>query len=594
MDKISIHKKNEAQSKKYKAFNNHKIEMFQAQSFKIKALSILDVISKNTNASDVKTNAENAIESIESSYVLYQNLTNAKLTESQKTIIQNEIKNVKEALVNIATSIDDKKSQFELLKLALQFRTENFSNNEETSIDLLTELGSYGTKINDEQIKIEALNFSQKTYNIINKTTINKDSVIFLAKVLEYMKDIFRGFGDLGKAKFLEAQINEFSQEDFFSKQQKSLTPIVKLGEFNQKILDVKKQIQETILNPIQSQAAQGKWTNIKLFTEYGISGYVKEIFIKKQLGQLNDKDGENYKIALDLCFEAINLGIMNSENKNPICSSIFAQKYPDVVKDIIKNHPGYFIDGYILKNTLIDAHNYSEDLINQSLNKNGGYNCYLEETMIIFIQKYNNETLAKNILNPIKELILDQNKSENIINYTILTKLSSENLNKVFGNNLTELDDFSSIVRILTFKTIVEKINSENSKNFTAIKIFNETYPELAIRINQDHPEYYLNNEFIKQLCVPFVKEKLVEYQKNLEIKKLQEQLLEQKIQLEKKAAEEKKQLEKQIEEEKRKLEEKIQEEMKKLQEPESISTENTQGKEDVVETIGETSDNN
>ena len=58
------------------------------------------------------------------------------------------------------------------------------------------------------------------------------------------------------------------------------------------------------------------------------------------------------------LCFEAINLGIMRSKNKNYACAIEFSKAYPELVKEIIVRHPEYFVDGSLMEKVHIHMRN--------------------------------------------------------------------------------------------------------------------------------------------------------------------------------------------------------------------------------------------
>jgi len=69
---------------------------------------------------------------------------------------------------------------------------------------------------------------------------------------------------------------------------------------------------------------------------------------LKKALGELVTSD--NIKIAQMLCFEAICLGVMRRINQDTTCIEKFATSYPELLKEIIAEHPEYMIDGSIVK----------------------------------------------------------------------------------------------------------------------------------------------------------------------------------------------------------------------------------------------------
>jgi hypothetical protein len=565
LSKITIE---EMKDEKVPEFKFNYLNLLKAKTLLVKSQNILDIISSKEVLHNYLVEAKKGVGVAESAYMLYQLLSNLN---KDYTILKEYLEESKIVLNKIVEFDSSLETQFGLFKLALECRQKNLPDNKEYWIDLLVKLGSYGMKIKDEKIKVEALKFSQDAYNIINEKPITTESAVNLIKALEYMQNLFVEFGDLGKAKFLSNQLESIKQkyqnsekiEPSNNQQQTevSFIHIIKQGPFDQNILDVKKQIQKNVLDKIQEASACGKWMNMQYgMIEYGVAGYVEITYLKKQLGDLNDEKGENYKLALKLCFEAINIGIMNSVVKNPICAVIFCKNYSDIIQGIINKHPEYFVDGYILKTALKNASEYSKALIGQELKENNNYNYYFEEAIIPVIAVHNHTinligvgNVTKDILTPLEQSLINGESLENT-KVLLKTTLSDEYIFKIVGNNLTRIDDVYSIVRLMAFKVMAKTIAEKNLTNFSCITIFNETYPELALRINKDHPEYYADNKHTKELCNSFVKLEQEKLEKLIEQKILEERLKEEQKQLlEKRKLEE----QKQQEEEKKKLEE-------------------------------------
>lgn len=130
---------------------------------------------------------------------------------------------------------------------------------------------------------------------------------------------------------------------------------IRKYGKFEDKALVIQRKIQVSILNKIHSLAANGRWSEVSwFFIDNGISGYLDEAYLKTEVGN----DVQDIAIARMLIFEAMNIGVMSTPKKDLTCIRKFAQKYPELVKAIIKEHPEYFVDGYILRefNDIMDS----------------------------------------------------------------------------------------------------------------------------------------------------------------------------------------------------------------------------------------------
>jgi len=204
-----------------------------------------------------------------------------------------------------------------------------------------------------------------------------------------------------------------------------------------------------------------------------------------------------NHKVALGLCFEAINLGIMGSVEKNPLISAIFCKEYPELIQELLESHPEYFVDGFIIKTSLLNSCLFSQKLLGETIAENGSYNKFFEKAIMSFIS----DRLQDNILTSIKKLTEKTAWSE-WHNNKLAAYLDQEYLvTTVLGKNLSQISDVVDIVRILAFKEICEGIKGTKSVNFAPIQKFIELYPELNGRIFQDHPEYFENN-LVKQIC--------------------------------------------------------------------------------------------
>lgn len=107
-------------------------------------------------------------------------------------------------------------------------------------------------------------------------------------------------------------------------------------------------------LKSISDNAQQGNWSSGYLIGvatplgDYGVKGYIDDKYLEKKLGNLNSE--KNLNIAKALCFEAICLGISSSKTaRNYTCLEEFAKEHPDIVQNIHKTHPEYFVDQNIL-----------------------------------------------------------------------------------------------------------------------------------------------------------------------------------------------------------------------------------------------------
>lgn len=520
LNRISIYENLQSKNSEQTLFvkystGHYDVNILQAQTLFAKSQNILDIITGDLQEAKTKNavvKAEEGIKNIELAYSIYQLQSNTNLGQNEQSNLSEQIKITKELLNKTIESIKTIDDQFALLKLALKAREQNLSENNKYQVDLLIKLAACGSKM-DDKIKVEALQYAQKAYNIIYEQHENKGYVEQAWEALEIMGGLYAAFGDKNKGELIAKQVKYIKQLYSTTNNEKGITqeffPIIKHTIIDQNTLDIKQKIQTSVLDNIREQAAIGKWTNYHICKEYGVAGYLEKTYLESQLGYLNNE--ENYKIALGLCFEAINIGIMNSEIKNPICALIFNQKYPAIFNEILEKTPEYFTDGYILCTSKIDAHKYTKNLIGQIIKENKDYNKFFESSMIPVINKYEHNGLglnfnltyiynvAKDIFIPLQEIIKKGEWSETI-QTNMLYLISDKHIAEVLGNNLTQIKEVYSIVRIMAFDKITSTITECESKNFNSIESFNKKYPELKKRIFEDHQEY-LKNQYIKEL---------------------------------------------------------------------------------------------
>jgi hypothetical protein len=149
-----------------------------------------------------------------------------------------------------------------------------------------------------------------------------------VAKSLNNVGITYKALGDIGKYNLYIKQAA--SSKGFIKKR----------GITTQGIIEVKQRFQK-ILNKMQELSAKGDWSDRVMGSDWGVLGYLDEGYFKKQLGNLNN--AQNVKIALSLCFEAINIGITNSVGQNLNCAVEFVKVYPGLVIELVIDHPEYF-----------------------------------------------------------------------------------------------------------------------------------------------------------------------------------------------------------------------------------------------------------
>ena len=524
IDKISLHEMSLSvigSSLVNLNIQNNWINHLKAETLLVQGENILNIILKDKSDPTALSFAKQGVESIELSYWVYQSLLNIDLQQATREFFLQKVEKTHETLYQIIESMDSLVDQYNLFELALTKRQQNFPEDKMYLVDLFIKLGSYGIKLPTPEIKLKAIQYSEEAYNIICKQELDAYLGSKLCQILSNLRDLYGQFGDNGKSLLLSKQIaylkTRFDQEE--SKEEGELPEKIEYqhilihGIITDKVLEIKKQIQVNVLDKIQVAAARGKWVEIKIYVDNGVGGYLDENWLKSQLGPLATQ--ENYETALALCFEAINIGIMNSQVHNPICAAIFCQRYPELVEKIIATSPEYFVDGSIFRVSYLGASKYSVKLLAKKLEENEGlYNKFFEKEMITII----NERIKEYILAPI-ELIVKKGEWSQYVESDLISKLTPYFISKTIGNNLSQISDVFSIVRIMAFQQIIESIEQSKSVNFSPIQTFTKAYPELVKRIMKDHAELVTNKTIEKCINIELEVQEKIAYEKQVAI---------------------------------------------------------------------------
>ena len=490
--------------------------IFQNQIFDI-VLRKIEVSSPtkelNTLKSEIlfaKAKAIMAINSTEErTQIKLENATEAlKLLEKANALQNHDITTLIESTTKtLITTHPDLLEAFDLAKYSVEFRKAHLDSEpyHPSILEAYITAAQVGHIIDDRSIKIEAMQHADIAYNM----ALQLGNKAYAATALKFLASIYKSFGDIQKTDLLLAQSIsledivvkkiEKSKEPLLIKSSDSFEIIRKHGVSDDLTLTIKQKIQESVLNYVYAAATQGKWINKLASIEYGVSGYLDEKFLSKVLGHTLNTP-ENVDTALMLCFEAINLGIMSNPVKNPLCGVAFVQQYPKLISTILDKHPEYFVDGHILKATLLKASNYTKDLLGQEVVVNGSYNAYLETVMMPIIA----HRLSPGVLEPVSNLIKagkwDLSTQNQLLAYAsevYLTGIGSISTSTL-GQNLSTLNDSLNISRILIFKEILDAITLSGSKNYAPVEIFAKAYTDVIKRILADHPDYITNHHII------------------------------------------------------------------------------------------------
>lgn len=488
-----------------------RINLLKANILTMQAQNSLDKIIQNNQDPTVLTEARKAILSAETAYkICYDNIRQPDYGDKKLL----EITNIQNDIIR---SVTDSSEQFGLLELALNQRKLNLPGNDLCLVDLLIILGEFGSKFTDFKLKAAVMNHNIAAYNILaDKKELTKEQVSKLDHALRNLASMALEFSDIGKAalfynhlgytksyylkedvkssKLIKSIDKDKDKEDYTSSQLSMYLPILKSGIVTESILEVKKAIQKSVLNPVHDASARGKWTEVTFTGDWGVGGYLTESWLKKQMGQLFNKN--TYEIALKLCFEAISIGIVNAKEFNPLCAAIFCQKYPKIADSILQDNPEYFVDGSIIITSILDADKYSTRLFDLKIEANSNYNYHFEELVTPIVTG----RIKDSILAPIEKIVKDGEWSIHV-EKALMGLLQDRFIKKAIGANWSEIIDLPSIVRIIAFNKLTEAIDTYKSTNFSCINSFIKAYPELVKRILANHKESLSNGFIFKSL---------------------------------------------------------------------------------------------
>lgn len=481
-----------------------KVNMLLAQAYEIVVNNLC--LNGATGTSVVQELIKNSIES----YKIFKNSLDNEKGEEISKYFKNSIDKIKNNIFNFVQRAIFCQERIERLEFAIA-KIKNEEIYSENSIlpycyGKLVELCHSAI---DKPLNSKIFLYAPIAYNLYNAKKLEQWEAFGLTLVIKYLKNAYEPYGDTGKSNIFDSLIKYYEKvyRDNSTKYKINIkekdftfTPIIVMGELNSQVdnititqeLEVKKKIQSAILNPIQEQAAKGKWVNIKCFVEWGVSGYINESYLLKYVAN------NELKIAQSLCFEAICIGIMNSEDKNPLCARIFLEKYPAIEKNIKSKHPEYFIDGYLIKTCKSNPEGFYKKCTNTDMTdyvKDLDYNIHFQKAVIPFIEKYNYGYLNDVFIKLLYDI---QDFSE--LKIKISGVLDSQNIKSKFGNNLTQVSDFCNIIKCYVLKKLY--IYAENISRVEEFKrVILEDYKYFEDRISLfafDNESFQENSKII------------------------------------------------------------------------------------------------
>jgi hypothetical protein len=357
-------------------------------------------------------------------------------------------------------------------------------------------IAELANKSYNPNIQIKGLQKAEELYNV---ATICNDPE-FRSQALIHMANLHRLLGDNNKAATLAKEAQNITSDN--------PNTIKTFGITDAETINIKQQIKEETLDPIYQAASSGKWTNMQL-TFWGWQEQGAQKYIPQKLQNDSEVD---YNTKMALIFESIILAINNSDNHDPTCAIIFAQKYPDIIKYVIEHHPEYFVNPDMLH---ICAEKLDIKELQKLTDKNepapSGYKSYQEKAIIPFIEK---RLTTDNIIPKAKGL------STGAWDHSTKTQLLTLFQDLTIGNNLGAISDSIDIARSLLIKAVSQAITDSKSVNFAPFQKLCNKYPVLIKEISAHHPEYLGDNKFIlditKQVVTQEEKEPVIHHLEN------------------------------------------------------------------------------
>lgn len=470
------------------------LEIFKANCLFAKGRLIIEQYSEEKSRDIKMEKYTEALTLCDEANILFINNEFERLSPKVLEYISEQIKNY-----------NDPQNAYILAKASLDIRKQHLEENTKTTLAALTSAAQAGLKIispEDINIATEVHILCTRALNICTNLNLNSARIPLYEAMNTLHKDIL---GDQNKATIMAKLATAYREGNFQDGDKFSFNPVIKFGSIMEDVLEtelkIKKAIQESILDKVYTQAQNGKWYEVQYGIEYGISGYITEDNIKKYIAPLGLDEEAHINTALKLCFESINLGIMHSSMKNPLCAAIFTQQHPKLTKEILATRPEFFVDEYILKTSAMPNSAISLDIVGKnSMVEIDSYNKHFEKAILPFLHSRLDEVLY----NPLMELITAKNwnnatalQLKHLLSEEYLTSTGISGLsNSYLGRNLGEIKDIFNIIRVEAFKTAMEALIQNNDGNYGPLAVYLEVIKESGIellyRINENHPKYF------------------------------------------------------------------------------------------------------
>ncbi|PWU04587.1 MAG: hypothetical protein C5B43_04380, partial [Verrucomicrobia bacterium] len=219
--------------------------------------------------------------------------------------------------------------------------------------EALRDLGNVYIKLKDKWLKgVLCLEESLKMFLILNDHSGLAKTLLDLASAYDRIDDDCKSADYKNQSHSLDPINNQSaSRKIILSRAQIDYNFlnvfIHSTDKIDYTLLKIKTEMQDAVLDKIINGVDDYGWSNRGfIFGDWGVKGYLNEDYLKERIGSNLES---HIEIAKMLCFEAMNLGIMQSESKPYEVAATFTRENPELVKKIADLHPEFFVDGSIV-----------------------------------------------------------------------------------------------------------------------------------------------------------------------------------------------------------------------------------------------------
>lgn len=525
---------NQSETTKEKGAN---VELFRAESLNALAKLIFALNEdKSMDPAVKKENFSKAIKLLDKANIICVN--NSLVSKDFQALSEEILNNISQHISSY--SHNEHAYELSLESLAAREECKSLDKNTPTMLRALLSAAESGLKVasyEDHKTTTEVLNHCLSAQNICTALQNNEARVkiyelmatLYKEKLHdEYKPNTMSAFSKAYNSGNFEINIKDNNEPDNSENISKNtsftLKPVIKFGVVSAEELEIKKIIQESILNKIYDQAKDGKWTHQTLLwgAENGVAKYIDDKFIREILpeGLQEDKHIETvHKLCLDTINTAIINTIINGQVPNIICTVRFSEKYSNLLEKVTQDNPECLSDEYILKIVKFDAHLFSKEITGTTLQPNTTHNQYLENEILKAIHGREKFKVFEEIQVLIKSGTWGEAQKVELQKYLSEEYLIGESTfgyvqgsTSALGRNLGGIKGIIDIVRVEAYSTVVKSLVDTNNAPLKAFfEIINkssdnhEEVKKLIARIQEKNPDTLSNENMKSAAYQPF-----------------------------------------------------------------------------------------